>query len=170
MKIENSLINISIKSLFILVFLTIFFFAYTKDIVKKNLEGVILNMYNKAVKTNNSQTPSLLDMFNNYFKSNIEINANEIKDQTEATTNNNNILFTISIMMIVFFSILIVLLMTLFNTVCVKNILLTRIIILNICVYSIIGFVEILFFNTIALKYIPINESEIIEVITSLFT
>jgi len=168
MKIENSLINISIKSLFIFVFLTLFFFAYTKDIVKKNLEGLILNIYNKAAQTNTNQSPSLLNMFNNFFKSNVEINANEIKDQTEATTNNNNILLMIAIMMIVFFLFIIVLLMTLFNTVCVKNILFTRIIILNICVYSIIGFMEILFFNKIATKYIPINESEIIEVIKTI--
>lgn len=169
MKVENLLLNICIKSLFIFVFLSVFFFAYTKDIIKTNLQDVILNIYNKAVKSN-SQTVSLLDMFNKFFQSNIEINADEIKDQTDATKNNNDILLTIAIIISCFLLFLILLLITLFNTICVKNILLMRIIALNICVYFIIGVIEIIFFNNIGMKYIPINESEILEVIKTIHT
>ena len=109
-------------------------------------------------------------MFNKFFQSNIEINADEIKDQTDATKNNNDILLTIAIIISCFLLFLILLLITLFNTICVKNILLMRIIALNICVYFIIGVIEIIFFNNIGMKYIPINESEILEVIKTIHT
>ena len=168
--IQNYIFNILLKSLFIFTFLSVFFFLYTKNVVRKELERIIIKIYNENIKNTNIKNFKDQNTNNNIFIDNIlknytnNIKLKNLKDQTTNTINNNNFILTVDIIIISFLLFCIFLLLIIFNNICKKNILIFKIIMLNLCVYSIIGLIEIKFFNEIGKNYIPIKKNEILNV------
>ena len=167
---KNFIFSISIKILYLFIFLTCFFYIIVKKQVTDHLSDNISTMLSESVNNKlNKENSNDIVKYNPF----IQLYTNSIfNDETEykrETIIYNKLVFFLNITFIIFLIILPVIIYYMSRFVFNKNIPIIQILIFNLFLYIFVGIIEYIFFMKIASKYIPITNGDITNVIKNYF-
>ena len=164
---KNYIFSISIKVLYLFIFLSCFFYIIVQKQVTDHLSGSLSDMFHGTYKNNiNNIDIQQYDLLLNYYSKSSLSDKNEHEDKT---LRYNNLLYFLNICFIIFFLIIPAIIYYISRFVFNKNIPIIQILIFNIILYSLVGIIEYIFFKQIASKYIPVTNGEILDVIKVYF-
>lgn len=156
----NYIFSISIKVLYLFIFLSCFFYIIVQKKVTEHLSDTLsdtlYNNYNNIINKNN---------LNFYIKTSL----NDINIHENETIKYNNLIYLLNVCFIIFFLIIPIIIYYICVFIFNKKIPITQIIIYNIILYSLVGIIEYIFFKQIASKYIPVTNGEILSDIKQYF-
>ena len=168
---KNFIFSISIKILYLFIFLTCFFYIIVKKQVTDHLSDNISTMLSDSFnsKLNKENSNDIVQKYNPF----IQLYTNSIlNDETEykhETIIYNKLVFFLNITFIIFLIILPVIIYYTSRFVFNKKIPIIQILIFNLFLYIAVGIIEYIFFMKIASKYIPITNGDITNVIKNYF-
>jgi hypothetical protein len=165
---KNFIFSISIKILYLFIFLTCFFYIIVKKQVTDHLSDNISTMLSDSIN-NNENSNDIVQKYNPF----IQLYTNSIlNDETEykrETIIYNKLVLFLNITFIIFLIILPVVIYYMSIFVFNKKIPIIQILIFNLFLYIFVGIIEYIFFMKIASKYIPITNGDITNVIKNYF-
>jgi hypothetical protein len=165
-KNKNFIFSISIKILYLFIFLSCFFYIIVEKEVTHNLSNNIANIFSNMYESNYSDNDNIKN--NNIIKYYTQTNLkySELEDNT---LKYNNLLYFLNICFIVFLIIVPIIIYYISKVVYNKDIPVLQILLFNLIIYSLVGLIEYIFFINIASKYIPVTNGDIVNVIKSYF-
>lgn len=164
---KNFIFSISVKILYLFIFLSCFFYIIVEKQVTNHLSDNISNMIYDTYQSNvNKDDSQQYDILFNYYSSSTLNDASELE---EKTIKYNKLLYYMNIVFIVFFIIIPIVIYYVSRFVFNKDIPIIQILIFNIILYALVGSIEYVFFVNIASKYIPVTNGDILNVIKNYF-
>lgn len=164
---RNFIFSISIKILYLFIFLSCFFYIIVEKQVTNhlsdNISDMLYNTYNENTKDNNNQDFNLL--FNYYASSSL----NDTSELESKTIRYNKLLYYLNVTFVIFFFIIPIVIYYVSRFVFKSNIPIGQILLFNILLYILVGTIEYMFFMHIASKYIPVTNGDILNVIKNYF-
>jgi hypothetical protein len=167
---KNFIFSISIKILYLFVFLSFFYIIIkkqVKDHLSDNISTTLSESINNKFKENSNENFQKYTYFiQQLYKQSIFNNKSEY---TSKTIMYNKLVFFLNITFIIFLIILPVIIYYITIFVFNKKIPIIQILIFNLFLYIIVGIIEYIFFINIASKYIPITNGDITNIIKNYF-
>ena len=159
---KNYIFSISIKVLYLFVFLSCFFYIIVQKQVTNHLSDNLSDMLSDTYK-NKIQTNEYNIL--NYYSGSLS-DKNELDNKT---IRYNNLLYMLNICFVIFFLIIPIVIYYLSKYVFCKDVPIVQILTFNIILYTLVGIIEYIFFKYVASKYIPVTDGEILNVIKNYF-
>jgi len=167
---KNYIFSISIKVLYLFVFLSCFFYIIVQKQVTEHLSDNLSDILSDSYKNNQTDSKiKLLSIENNILLNYYNSSLNDKTEHEDKTVKYNKLLYILNIYFIVFFLIVSIIIYYVSKFVFDKDIPIRQIIIFNLVLYILVGIIEYTFFTQIASKYIPVTNGEILNVIKDYF-
>jgi hypothetical protein len=161
---KNYIFSISIKVLYLFLFLSCFFYIIVQkqvtDHLSDNLSDILYENYKKN-QIEKDQYNLLLSYYNS--------SPNDKLEHEDKTIRYNNLLYILNICFIIFFLIIPMVIYYVSKFIFNKDIPIGQILIFNIILYILVGIIEYTFFTQIASKYVPVTDGEILNIIKNYF-
>ena len=166
---QNFVFSVSIKILYLFIFLSCFFYIIVQKQVKEhlsdNISGMLSENYKTQIDKNNYNIDEYNLLFNYYSKSSLNDNT----ELEKKTIKYNNLVFFLNVTFIGFFIVIPIIIYYVSYYVFNKKIPIVQILIFNLILYTLVGIIEYIFFITVASKYVPVTNGDILNVIKSYF-
>ena len=167
---KNYIFSISIKVLYLFLFLSCFFYIIVQKQVTEHLSHSLSDMlsdsYNNNINNNNIMENEQYNILLNYYS---QSSLNDKNEHEDKTIRYNNLIYFLNICFVIFFIIIPLVIYYIFKYVYNNDLPIMQILLFNILLYSLVGIIEYIFFKEIASKYIPVTNGEIINVVKDYF-
>lgn len=167
---KNYIFSISIKVLYLFIFLSCFFYIIVQKQVTDNLSDKLSDILSDSYKNNQTDIKTkVFSIENNILLKYYNSSLNDKTEHEDKTVKYNNLLYILNIYFIVFFLVISIIIYYVSKFVFHKDIPIGQIIIFNLILYILVGIIEYTFFIQIASKYIPVTNEDLLKNIKDYF-